>query len=184
MDYQNLINLLQTFGLPTITITLIISIVFYILNKNVQLKYGIKYYAPIILGIVLYSAYDMIFITKAFDLRIECVFSGSISGVLSFSFSASFNRIINGKPLTNDLNILTVEGIIGDFVKDNQTQKVSKEIVKIYHSALSYETYDETYLIEEFFLVIKKYSLDKITDDEIVSVASLTVKALNGIKKL
>lgn len=185
MELTDLLNFFAAYGLPTLAISIVAAIVKLLSDKFLSEKVGAGLLSiiPFAVSVTLYFLYDWIFV-KGTPYFGEETFSAGIIGVsASALISASFYRIKNGKIADgNNVIKLIVEGILRDYVKADFLSVATAVVENILEKALETEYYDENVLLEEITNVIKKYSADKISYEEMKTAARLTVQAVKKIK--
>ena len=85
MNYFLLKNFLSSYSLPTLLIALCVAFGCYLLEKLIkkQISGMIKAQLPFIIAILVYFAYDMIFVSKAFVFKDDALYAGILSGSLA-----------------------------------------------------------------------------------------------------
>lgn len=185
MELADLLNFFAAYGLPTLAISVVAATVKLLSEKFLSEKIGAGFLSiiPFAVSVTLYFLYDWIFVKGTPYFGEETFTAGIIGGSASALISASFYRIKNGKIADVESGVkLIIEGILRDYVKADFLSVTATVVENIIEKALETEYYDENVLLKEITDVIKKYSADKITDEETETAARLTVQAVKRIK--
>ena len=126
---NNFANFLLPYGIPTIIIAVFIAIISLVLRKVLPEKFSmhLKSYIPFVLGVILYSAYDMIFISKAFSFSEETLSAGLICGTLGTIVFAFIKNLKSGKVITDKV-ILAIFGILVNLIDEKSALSLSEKI--------------------------------------------------------
>lgn len=118
MDYVYLRVFLENYSLPTLIISAIISVITLIYDKFFadKLPVIIRNFLPFFLGVILYFAYDMLFVLKCFSFSAGTFSAGFLSGSLSVIMTSSLYRLKHGKPLNINAVHVLIENLISDYV--------------------------------------------------------------------
>jgi flagellar biosynthesis protein FliQ len=99
MDYILLKEFFADYSLPVLIIALVIGVVKFFVDKFLVKNINRVFlsYAPFILCVVLYTAYDMLFVLKSFALTYQSLYAGLLSGSLSVIFCPMIEKVVQEK---------------------------------------------------------------------------------------
>ena len=171
-------DFLVSYSLPTLIIAIIVCAVSLTLNKFFdKMPKLLKLYLPFLLAIILYCAYDMIFVLKAFTFTNESFCAGILSASLSVILSSSLGKIFQGKPFNANKTILLIEGILDGYISQTcltQTAYIIEEILLNCQDAIEQERQVENAIRDN-------------GDESIIAEAShltkLIIQAVSSIKR-
>ncbi len=172
MDYVYLKEFFSNYTLPTIIIALFVGIATLIYDRFLSGKLPtiVRSYAPFILAILLYFAFDMIFVSKAFIFKKNAFYAGVLSGSLSVIIVSSIDRIKRGKPLSLSTTAMLIESIITGYVAEENLQRVALDIEKtIATKTDAHDTVSQ---------ILLDNSLGKITDQDCSNLTTLIITAV------
>lgn len=156
--FENLNNIFVEYGIFTLVASIIIFVIYEILDKTIKAKKNYLEFLPIVLGILSEVIYGLI-VAEINELT-NYFYVGIICASLVEIYRAIFMRIKNGKSLTASEILLAVEGIIKGFVSDYDITVIAEKIVK----ALETENQnDEIYgILENSVIEEKKNSIGNL----------------------
>ncbi len=178
MNYQDIVNFLSSYSLPTIIIALIISIATILLKLILKDKFPLKLetYLPTLLAITLQFIYDCIFVFKGVCFSLDTLYAGAVASALATVITVAFFKLKNGERLNKSPLFMLIEGIVCGYVKKRSLEKVVNLI-----SSFLLENSDEDTLIKNISLTLDEFKsqelplfeLEKIAKHVIISVKSL-----------
>ena len=177
MDYLFLQDFLVSYSLPTLIIAFVVCLVRLILNKFFgTLPKLIKSYIPFLLAMILYFAYDVIFVIKQIIITSQTFYGGLISGSLSAIFFSTITKLCKGRPVGSSATILLIEGILNDYVTQDILAKTAIEIEKVL------STKDNT-LLEQQVVDTLTYNCTELSSADIIHLARLILSTAKTIQK-
>ena len=179
MNYVYLKEFFANYTLPTCIIAIAVAILTLLYDKFLsdKLPMLVRSYAPFVLSIVFYIAYDMIFVIKAFSFNESAFYAGLLSGSLSAVIVSSIMRIRRGKPLSLSTTALLIESIITGYVREENLTAVAKGIEEILAENLLQP--DQDRLIN----FIKENSESEFSDEELNGLTQLIINAVKSQEK-
>lgn len=172
-------DILTTYSLPTIIISAIICVVSLTLNKFFsKLPKLLKAYLPFLTAIILYFAYDMVFVVKDFVFREETLYAGIFSGSLGTIICSIIKKFSQGKLTTVDNTLLLIESILEGYIDQNIISSTALEIQALLFLNAGDEGFSEKQVID----AITKASTD-ISYIDICYLAKLIIAAVKSVKK-
>ncbi len=176
MDYILLQEFFATYSLPVLVIALVIGIIKVIADKYLakKLPQFILAYSPFLLCMLLYNAYEMIFVLKSFEFSTQSVYAGLLSGSLSVVIASILRKIAGGKPLNVSQTVLLIEGLLHGFISDNLITKTAIEVEKVLLSNCAEEV-----ISEQVKNTILMNANDTISNDQLLNLSHVIVKAFN-----
>jgi len=177
MDYVYLKEFFSDYTLPTLIIALIVGIATLIYDRFLSGKLPaiVRSYAPFILSITLYFAFDMIFVSKAFTFKKNAFYAGVLSGSLSVVIVSSIDRIKRGKPLSLSTTAMLIESIITGYVIEENLQRVALDIEKTIAT--------ETDAHDTVSKILLNNSLSEITEQDRANLTTLIITAVRAQSK-
>ncbi len=177
MDYVYLRVFLENYSLPTLVISAIISVITLIYDKFFadKLPLAIRNFLPFFLGIVLYYAYDMIFVLKCFSFSVGTFSAGFLSGSLSIIMTSSIYKLKSGKPLNTNAVSVLIENLIADYVNRESLYSM----VEIIKGLIENDVNTAQAKIEDL-LSNQAVETDKI---ELKAISYMLVKAVTAVKQ-
>ena len=179
MELNLLKEFLLSYSLPTIIIAVAVGFVGFLTEKfiNVKIPQFILTYAPFIVAVLLYFAYDMLFLVKAFYLRSESLYAGILSGSLSVIIKETVKKIVSGKPVNLSATTLLIEGLITGYVKNGAITKTAILVENILR-----ERKDEQDDVKFEVATALKNNSDGLDEQDLLSLASLIITSVATIK--
>ena len=178
MDYLFLQDFLISFSIPTVIVAIIVCTVSLTLNKFFdKLPKLLRVYIPFLMAIVLYYAYDIIFVIKDFSFRIESLYAGLLSASLSAILSTMIKKIISGKGFVPSATILLIEGILEGYLNQDELTSVAIEIEK------DLLLIDDDQQIESSIINRLVSKCENLTISEGNRLAKLIISAVKSIDK-
>lgn len=178
MELNLLKEFLLSYSLPTVIIALIVGIVGFLTERFIKVKIPqfILTYAPFVISVIIYFAYNMIFVVKAFYFNTEVVYAGLLSGSLSVIIKETIKKLISGKRINLSATALLIEGLINGYVKNDALSSTAVLIEKIIN-----KKDDQTKTTESVFATLKDNSTD-IDEQDLLSLAALIIAAVTAIE--
>lgn len=184
MDFFILKNFLSSYSLPSIIIAIITSIAFAVLFNffKVKLPSAIKAQLPFISSVVLYFAYDMIFVSRAFVFKDGAFVAGIFSGSLSVIITSIIKKICRGEiPDLNSATAILIEGLLEGVIppaKIAATAIAVEELLKSFNDASVTDKELARQAVQDF---ISERADDCVTEVQLYSVAALIVETVKTI---
>ena len=178
MDYILLKDFLAYYSLPTLIVAVIVVILTLLSDKFLGDKIPelLRSFMPFILSIVIYFAYDMIFVCGKFVLKTDALYAGILSGSLSVIIFKSIKKVMNGKPLTLSATALLIEGIIESYVSEN----VLIDTVNAIEALFSDESKKDT-IIDDVKELLSISTENATSEEELLKISALLVKAVKSV---
>ena len=178
MDFVFLENFFAGFTVPTVIIAIISGTVNVLFDKFLADKVNatLRNYAVFMLAVILYVAFDALFVLKAFEIRTQTLYSGILSGSLSMILSSAFKRISEGKSIGGSATRLLIESLIEEYVSANSITATAIAIEKLFNDSSICEN-----KIEKIKDVIAANANCVIDQDELLSVAKLIIQSINAL---
>lgn len=178
MELNLLKEFLLSYSLPTAIIALIVGIVGFLTERFIKVKIPqfILTYAPFALSVIIYFAYNMIFVVKAFYFNAEVIYAGLLSGSLSVIIKETIKKLISGKRVNLSATALLIEGLISGYVKNGAIANTAVLIESIIN-----KKDDQTKTTEKVFDTLKDNSTD-IDEQDLLSLAALIIAAVTAIE--
>ena len=189
-DFFPLITFLKDYSLSTVVIAVLVAVLKIVLDKYLGKKLPKIVFTliPFAFAVTLAVAVDMAFYCKAFNLRIDAIYSGLFSASIGVAFCSIINRIKNGQSVSVKTIDLVIEGILEGYVKTDMKALAVSTIVEILTDTTNlvndnFNLDADGKLVKDIVKVIKEYSLDGFDDNELIAVSHLIVQAFNSIEK-
>lgn len=178
MDYILLKEFFADYSLPVLIIALVIGVVKFFVDKFLVKNINRVFlsYAPFILCVVLYIAYDMLFVLKSFALTYQSLYAGLLSGSLSVIFCSMIKKISSGKVIASQ-TVMLIEGILQGVVSDNLLTQTAIELERLLAS-----DFDDNSMRYQLTIALKNSAPEDYTEDQLMHVASLVMQAVKTIK--
>lgn len=176
MDYVYLKEFFTDYTLPTCIIAVAVAILTLLYDRffSDKLPLIIRSYAPFIISVLLYIAYDMLFVSRAFIFHENTMYAGLLSGSLSAVIVSSVMRIKRGKPLSISTTALLIESIITGYVREDNLTTVAKGIEEIVVKNSSDPDADALELF------IRQNIKDNFSDEELKGLTQLIITAVKN----
>lgn len=173
-------NFLTTYSLPTVFIALAVGIFSFLCKKTKLDKISptVKNYFCFFLTIIVYFAYDMIFVSKAFVFNEDAFYAGIVSGSLSKIISATLKRITDGKQSSLNALKLLIEELICEIADENLLSATALSIEKLFANEM-----DNDKLKEQIINILAANAAKPFTLYEYESMAVLIIQAVKSINK-
>ncbi len=180
MEYVYLTDFFATYSLPTLIIASIVSIITFIFNKFLsdKLPKSARSYLPFVISIVMYLAYDMIFVCGAFKINVNSIYAGTLCGSMSLIIGGALARIKKGKPLSVSQTVLLIETILTGYVYSENLSSTAKSVEQLIG-----EKEEETNA-DQIADAIKENSTPDIDESEFLRLAKLIITAIFSSKKV
>lgn len=123
-----IIDFLKVYSQDVLTVAFIVAISSAIIDKFLtqNQKLYIKMFTPFILGIMIFFLINVFKGNVSFNH--DTVYAGILSGSLSLTIFAFFDRLLKGKNEKTDVKILAIEKLLNGFVKPELIEETAKEI--------------------------------------------------------
>jgi len=179
MDFILLKDFLATYSLPTLIVAIFVFIITLTLQRVLYLKVPKTafLYCPFIFGVILYSAYDMLFVIKAFSINIESVYAGLLSGSLSAIINSAINRIKNGRTLGLNATVLLIEGLLEGFVENSLISETAVALDKILIST------NHELIPTKVFEKLKENASKGFSEDDLMHLSKLIIHTVSAMKE-
>lgn len=176
MDFYFLKDFFVNYSLPTVTIAIAVAVLSVILNKFLTHKMPVstRNYLSFLLSILLYFAYDMIFVKNAFVFSADAFYAGVLSGSLSTIIFTAICRIAQGKTVGFSATCLLIEGLIKGHVEDGALTATALALEKLFTQS------SDDNVIEEVKQILAVNS--SLTEEETEGVAKLIIDAVYSLK--
>lgn len=178
MNYVYLRVFIENYSLPTLVISAIVAIMNLLYDKFFaeKLPSKVRNLIPFLLSILLYFAYDMIFVLHNFTFSPGTFSAGILSGSLSIVLTTSVYKLKSGKPISINAETMLIEHILSSFVSAELISNTATEIKAI----LDENNQD---LEEQIIQCITKNCQSEINSIELKAMATLMIKAVKAIKQ-
>ena len=178
MDYLFILDVITSYGLPTLIISafvVVISIIVDLIFKD-KIPTNLKINAPFFVALILCFIYDMVFVANYFIFREEALTFGLVSGSLSVVLIRTVGSIYNGETLPADTVLILIEGIIEEVVSPTALKSSSIKIKDVIDKATTLEE-QRTEIIEILIVNTEK----DISNEQIENVTTLILKAVSAL---
>ena len=178
MDYLFILDVITSYGLPTLIISafvVVISIIVDLIFKD-KIPTNLKINAPFFVALILCFIYDMVFVANDFIFREEALTFGLVSGSLSVVLIRTVGSIYNGETLPADTVLILIEGIIEEVVSPTALKSSSIKIKDVIDKATTLEE-QRTEIIEILIVNTEK----DISNEQIENVTTLILKAVSAL---
>ena len=178
MNITQFNDFLNTYGLPTVIISAVISIIVFLIDRffKDKLPYGISGYIPFILGIALFIIYDMIFNKSDFAISEESIYSGLVCGTIAGIVCAFFKTF--PKDCSLSTGALAVYSVISEYVVENSAISLSSKIENAFYSQFENK---EDELIESIALLLEENAKEQYLEYDFKGIAKLCVTTLKNV---
>ena len=170
-------DFLVSYSLPTLIVATIVCTFSLTLNKFFEkMPKLLRVYLPFVLAIILYFAFDMIFVLKTFKFRQETFYAGLLSASLSTIICSSVRKLLQGKALNVSKTALLIEGILQGYINQScltQTAYVIEQILLTCQDSVEQEKQVENALKEN----------GDIIESDLKYLAKLIIQAVSSIKR-
>ena len=179
MNYQNFLDFLSVYSLPSILIAVTISILTFVLDKYFfnKISVSLRIYAPFLLGITFYFLYYLIFVGTDMIFSSSTISMGFTSGALSAVFYALFRKIFS-KKLGSSLDLspigLLIEGIIYPLIKESEVGLTVCTIEKLLNLAIDLS---DDKVINDISQIIGEHAKDNVDYLEKENAAKLILSS-------
>lgn len=179
MDYILLKDFFANYSLPVLIIALFVGIMKFILYKFIPTKTpkALMPYIPFIISILLYLAYDMIFVLKAFSFNSNSLYAGVLSGSLSVVCFSALKKIDSGRPLNVSQTVLLIEGMLHGFMSENLLTQTAIELEKVLEEGCTDQN-----LSDRVTSTIKNNAYSLFSDDDLMRLALLIIQTVKSLK--
>ncbi len=179
MEYVYLTDFFATYSLPALLIAVIVSIITFLINRYLSEKLPKTFcsYLPFLLAIILYLAYDMIFICHAFKINVNSIYAGMLCGSMSLIIGGALARIKKGKPLSVSQTVLLIESLLTGYVISENLSTTASEV-----ESLIAETEEGTNA-DSIAMTIKENSVEGLDENDFIKLAKLIITAIFSSKK-
>ncbi len=179
MDLAFIKDFFSSYGLPTVIIGIICAGCCYLLNLAFKGKYTvfIKTQLPFLLGIVFQLAFDMIFISKAFLFSEEAFAGGLLSGSVAVIVNSLINKLKQGDMIALSATALLIEGLLDGIVPKSCITATALAVENIINDTETEREKEE--IIREITKIVKSYSEDGFTEEELQKTAELILQAVS-----
>ena len=179
MDLIYLRDFFAQYSLPTLIIAIVVAICTFLINKFLakSLPAIFRSYIPFLMAVMLYIAYDMIFVSCAFTITVNSCYAGLLSGSLSILITEMCIRISKGKPLSLSTTAMLITSLIRGYVNEKNLSSTAIALEKLLD-----ETKDNT-PIDQVTKVISQNTDIFVNDEEIESLARLIITSVSSIDK-
>lgn len=179
MDLIYLRDFFAQYSLPTLIIAIVVAICTFLINKFLakSLPAIFRSYIPFLMAVLLYIAYDMIFVAHAFTITINSCYAGLLSGSLSILITEICIRISKGKPLSLSTTAMLISSLIRGYVSEKNLSSTALALEKLFK-----ENKDSA-PIDKVTKVISKNAEPILDDEEIESLARLIITSVSSMDK-
>ena len=176
MDFVLLKEFLTGYSLPTVVIAVIVCAISIAVSKIFKDKIDetVLNHATFFLAIILYFAYDMVFISRALCFSIDAFYAGILCGSLATVIASAINRIGRGQPISVSAVRLLIEGLIDGIVQDSAVTATAAALEDLLIS----DNGDCIDTVKEILTV----NSNGVTEEKISSVAKLIIDSVKTLK--
>ncbi len=176
MDFYFLKDFFVNYSLPTVIIAFIVAFFSVLEDKFLSHKITVatRNYIAFLLSIVLYFAYDMIFVKKAFIFGADAFYAGVLSGSLSTIIFTAICRIAQGKTVGFSATCLLIEGLLKGHVDEGALTATALALENLFNQSADKDVKDD---VKEILSVNSS-----LTEEETEGVAKLIIDAVNALK--
>lgn len=177
MNYTYLKVFIENYSLPTLIISGTVALINLLYDKFLaeKLPNTARTFLPFVLSILLYYAYDMIFVVNGFAFSKGTFSAGILSGSLSVIMSSSVYKLKNGKPVSFNTRMVLVENLLKGIVSESNLAVTVNEILYILDSEILSKE-------QEIINTVKKNAELDIDDSDVKAISLLIVKAVSSVK--
>ncbi len=178
MDYIYLREFLENYSLPTLIIAVTVAVLSLLYDKFLSSKLPnvIRNFIPFALSIVMYFAYDMIFVVKNFTFSAGTFSAGMLSGSLSVILTSSVYKLKSGKPLSTNATYIVIESLISDYVIADKLGIVVNTLSQITSS-------QDDNTQQNVLATLSENVCGEFNESELKALAVLIIKAVQAIRK-
>lgn len=171
--------LFTDYGLPSVIIAMLCAVLFGLLDKffSKKIPFEIRSYIPSVTGVILYLAYDFIFVGEQVALTEKNVTAGIMAGALGYVIFAFIKNLKSGKPLKS-ANYTVVREILSEFLQNEALDRLTDEICRL---SLSLDNTAFKAELKEILSTVP--NVEKENLDALINLIDLSVNAANGIKR-
>lgn len=184
MQYSYLENFLQSYSAATVVITCAVTVIKMITDRffNGKISRIIGAYLPVAIAVVCEYVYDFIFVTKGFRMTADPLYAGIICGSLATALSVFLKKLTKGENVSFNAAALLIDGILEGYVPDTVRRKAVEAIISVLNSGANES--EELALTEKVCEIIRQYSENGFTEDEIRAVGKLIIETSKSLKKI
>ena len=178
MDFILLKDFLTYYSLPTLCVSVAVSLLTFLVDKKFKNKLPdhLRSFLPFILAVIFYFAYDIIFVCNEFMIKTDALYAGILSGSLSIIICKSVKKIASGKPLTFSATVLLIEGILQEYISENKVFDVAIKLDKLLSSN------DKSNPNKENVINELKLHAENLSESELSHLADLLIVATKTVK--
>lgn len=182
MNNLNLEEIFSKYGISTIVIAIVASIIDYVLDKTLLKKAHalIKNLIPLLLSVIFTLLYQWVCTSDEFVLS-KVLFSGITAGTISIVISISIKKTVNGEKVTTNPALLLLEGILDGLVEDNKKLEVIEKIDLIL-STVGIDNLTETEIFEKISSVIKDNANALLKENDLTAIVEIIIKTIKSEK--
>ncbi len=182
MNNLNLEELFSKYGLSTIIIAIVCSIIDYVLDKTLLKKAHvlIKNLIPIVLSVIITIIYQWLVASETFIFS-KVLVSGLVTGTISIVISITVKKISNGESVTINPAVLLLEGILDGLVEDNKKTEVLQKIDFVL-STIGIDGLDDSELFEKIESIIKDNANSLLKENDLTAIVEIIIKTIKSEK--
>ncbi len=178
MNYVYLRVFIENYSLPTLIISAIVAIMNLLYDKFFaeKLPTAVRNLVPFLLSILLYFAYDMIFVLQDFTFSAGTFSAGILSGSLSIVLTTSVYKLQNGKPISVNAEHMLIERLLEGYVTAELIDYTASTVKAILDE-------DNENAEEQIVLFLTENCNANLNQIELKAMVSLIIKAVKAIKQ-
>ena len=182
MNNLNLEELFSSYGLSTVVIAIVASIVDYILDKTLLKKAHvlIKNLIPLLISMLFTLIYQWLYSGEQLVFS-KLLISGLTAGTISIVISITVKKTVNGEKVTTHPALLLIEGILDGLVEETKKVEVIEKIDLIL-STIGIDDLDESEIFEKISSVIKDNANALLKENDLTALVEIIIKTIKSEK--
>ena len=181
MNYTFIKDFFASYGLVSLIVAAVCSIISQILNKVLKGKYStqLKTQLPFALAVIAHFVYDMIFASKAFVFTEKAFAAGILSGSLSIIINSLVSKIKRGEFIGLSTTALLIEGLLDGIVPETCLAATAVAVESIITDEANQKEKEQ--VIKEISEIVKINSGKQLTDAELIKTAEMILQAVSTL---